>query len=37
MSKLIIVKLQKEKTTRVGYKMEGDKKVRFSTKSNEVI
>jgi len=24
-------------TTRVGYKMEGDKKVRFSRKSNEVI
>ncbi len=24
-------------TTRVGYKMEGDKKVRFSVKSNEVI
>ncbi|WP_047551293.1 50S ribosomal protein L24 [Psychroserpens sp. Hel_I_66] len=23
--------------TRIGYKMEGDKKVRFSTKSNEVI
>jgi large subunit ribosomal protein L24 len=25
------------KTTRIGYKMEGDKKVRFSKKSNEVI
>ncbi|WP_459211071.1 50S ribosomal protein L24 [Aquimarina rhabdastrellae] len=25
------------KATRVGYKMEGDKKVRFSKKSNEVI
>ena len=25
------------KTTRVGYRMEGDKKVRFSKKSNEVI
>ena len=24
-------------TTRVGYRMEGDKKVRFSKKSNEVI
>lgn len=24
-------------TTRVGYRMEGDKKVRFSVKSNEVI
>lgn len=24
-------------TTRVGYKMEGDKKLRFSVKSNEVI
>ena len=27
----------KGEKTRVGYKMEGDKKVRFSTKSNEVI
>ena len=27
----------KRETTRVGYKMEGDKKVRFSKKSNEVI
>ena len=27
----------KGETTRVSYKMEGDKKVRFSTKSNEVI
>ncbi|MFD0964909.1 50S ribosomal protein L24 [Pseudofulvibacter geojedonensis] len=27
----------KGETTRVGYKMEGDKKVRFSKKSNEVI
>ena len=27
----------KGEATRVGYKMEGDKKVRFSTKSNEVI
>lgn len=27
----------KGETTRVGFKMEGDKKVRFSTKSNEVI
>ena len=27
----------KGETTRVGYRMEGDKKVRFSTKSNEVI
>ena len=25
------------KTTRVGFRMEGDKKVRFSKKSNEVI
>ena len=24
-------------TTRIGYRIEGDKKVRFSTKSNEVI
>ena len=24
-------------TTRVGYKMEGDKKVRFAKKTNEVI
>ncbi|WP_223549381.1 50S ribosomal protein L24 [Aestuariivivens sp. NBU2969] len=27
----------KGETTRIGYKMEGDKKVRFSTKSKEVI
>ncbi|SDS06873.1 LSU ribosomal protein L24P [Formosa sp. Hel1_31_208] len=27
----------KGEATRIGYKMEGDKKVRFSTKSNEVI
>ncbi|MGB3605985.1 MAG: 50S ribosomal protein L24 [Psychroserpens sp.] len=27
----------KGEQTRVGFKMEGDKKVRFSTKSNEVI
>ena len=27
----------KGETTRVGYRMEGDKKVRFSVKSNEVI
>ena len=27
----------KGETTRVGYRVEGDKKVRFSTKSNEVI
>ena len=27
----------KGETTRVGYKMEGDKKVRFTKKSNEVI
>ena len=27
----------KGEATRVGYKMEGDKKVRFSTKSNELI
>ncbi len=27
----------KGETTRVGYKIEGDKKVRFSKKSNEVI
>ncbi len=27
----------KGEATRVGYKMEGDKKVRFSLKSNEVI
>ena len=27
----------KGETTRVGYKVEGGKKVRFSTKSNEVI
>lgn len=28
---------KKGETTRVGYKMEGEKKVRFSKKSNEVI
>lgn len=28
---------KKGKTTRVGYKLEGGKKVRFSKKSNEVI
>jgi len=28
---------KKGETTRVGYKMEGNKKVRFSKKSNEVI
>jgi len=28
---------KKGEATRVGYKMEGDKKVRFSKKSNEVI
>ena len=27
----------KGETTRIGYRIEGDKKVRFSTKSNEVI
>ena len=27
----------KGETTRIGYRMEGDKKVRFSIKSNEVI
>ena len=27
----------KGETTRVGFRVEGDKKVRFSTKSNEVI
>ena len=27
----------KGETTRIGYRMEGDKKVRFSQKSNEVI
>ncbi len=27
----------KGEATRVGYRMEGDKKVRFSTKSNELI
>ncbi|WP_445733968.1 50S ribosomal protein L24 [Mariniflexile sp.] len=28
---------KKGETTRIGYKVEGGKKVRFSTKSNEVI
>jgi large subunit ribosomal protein L24 len=29
--------LEKGETTKVGYRIEGDKKVRFSKKSNEVI
>jgi large subunit ribosomal protein L24 len=29
--------LEKDATTRVGFRMEGDKKVRFSKKSKEVI
>ena len=29
--------LEKGETTRVGYKIEGDKKVRFSKKSKEII
>ena len=29
--------LEKGKTTRVGFRIEGDKKVRFSKKTNEVI
>lgn len=34
-SNLMLV--EKDATTRVGYRMEGDKKVRFSKKSKEVI
>lgn len=36
-SNLALIDAKSGKATRVGYKMEGDKKVRFSKKSNEVI
>ena len=36
-SNLALVDSKSGKTTRVGYRVEGDKKVRFSKKSNEVI
>jgi large subunit ribosomal protein L24 len=36
-SNLALIDAKSKKATRVGYKMEGDKKVRFSKKSNEVI
>ncbi len=36
-SNLSLIDAKSKKATRVGYKMEGDKKVRFSKKSNEVI
>ncbi|NCT18144.1 MAG: 50S ribosomal protein L24 [Flavobacteriaceae bacterium CG_4_8_14_3_um_filter_34_10] len=36
-SNLSLIDAKSKKATRVGYRMEGDKKVRFSKKSNEVI
>ena len=33
----LLLLTSKGETTRVGYRMEGDKKVRFAKKSNEVI
>ena len=36
-SNLALVDAKSGETTRVGYRIEGDKKVRFSKKSNEVI
>jgi len=36
-SNLSLIDAKSKKATRVGYKMEGDKKVRYSKKSNEVI
>lgn len=36
-SNLSLIDPKSKKGTRVGYKMQGDKKVRFSKKSNEVI
>ena len=36
-SNLALVDSKTGETTRVGYRIEGDKKVRFSKKSNEVI
>lgn len=36
-SNLALIDAKTGETTRVGYRIEGDKKVRFSKKSNEVI
>ena len=36
-SNLALIDAKTGETTRVGYRVEGDKKVRFSKKSNEVI
>ncbi len=36
-SNLALIDPKSGETTRVGYRIEGDKKVRFSKKSNEVI
>lgn len=36
-SNLALIDPKTKKATRVGYKMEGDKKVRFSKKSNQVL
>jgi large subunit ribosomal protein L24 len=36
-SNLALVDAKSKTTTKVGYKMEGDKKVRFSKKSNQVL
>ena len=36
-SNLALIDPKSKKATKVGYKMEGDKKVRFSKKSNQVI
>jgi large subunit ribosomal protein L24 len=36
-SNLALIDPKSKKATRVGFKMEGDKKVSFSKKSNEVI
>lgn len=36
-SNLALIDAKSGETTRVGYRIEGDKKVRFSKKSNEVI
>ena len=36
-SNLALIDPKSKKATKVGYKMEGDKKVRFSKKSNQVL
>jgi large subunit ribosomal protein L24 len=36
-SNLALIDPKSKETTRVGYKMEGDKKVRYSKKSNQVL